>query len=219
MRANRRQQGERGAAALSLLTVGILVAIGIVAAMSIPLTEASDAKAKSNSAADAAALAGVEYVKNDLQIALNKEGWLGDWEAYDGLISGGLTSATSYAEANEARLVSYKSPTPFNGWTAHAEVEGRTVEGEVFTSDATARLDLPDCTVEDDDEDDNGPATPPEPGAPSAKVSKTVDCGGLKVDVEVDEDSDDGEGGPPKIKLPDDFVAQLIGESKAKLVD
>jgi hypothetical protein len=217
MRATRRQQGERGAAALSLLTVGILVAIGIVAAMSIPLTEASDAKAKSNSAADAAALAGVEYVKNDLQIALNDEGWLGNWEAYDGLISGGVTSATSYAEANEARLVSYKGPTPFNGWTAHAEVEGRTVEGEVFTSDATARLDLPDCTVKDDEND--GPAEPPEPGAPSEKVTKTVDCGGLKVDVEVDEDSDDGEGGPPKLELPDDFVAQLIGESKAKLVD
>jgi hypothetical protein len=217
MRATRRQQGERGAAALSLLTVGILVAIGIVAAMSIPLTQASDAKAKSNSAADAAALAGVEYVKNDLQIALNDVGWLGDWAAYEPLVGGGLTSATSYAEANEARLVSYKKPTPFNGWTAQAEVEGRTVEGEVFTSDATARLDLPDCTVEDDE--DGGPAEPPEPGAPSAKVTKTVDCGGLKVDVEVDEDSADGQGGPPKLELPDDFVAQLIGESKAKLVD
>ncbi len=216
MRATRRQQGERGAAALSLLTVGILVAIGIVAAMSIPLTQASDAKAKSNSAADAAALAGVEYVKNDLQIALNDNGWLGDWAKYEPLVGGGLTSATAYAERNEARLVSYTKPTPFNGWTAHAEVEGRTVEGEVFTSDATARLDLPDCTVED--EGDSGPTEPPEPGAPPAKVTKTVDCGGLQVDVEVDEDRDDDEGGPPEIKLPDDFVAQLIGESRAKLV-
>ena len=83
MTRHRSQQGERGAAALSLLTVGILVAIAIVAAMSIPLTRASDAKAKSNSAADAAALAGIEFVKNDLQVVLADKGWLGDWAAYE----------------------------------------------------------------------------------------------------------------------------------------
>jgi hypothetical protein len=211
---NSRPQGERGAAALSLLTVGILVAIGIVAAMSVPLTQASDAKAKSNSAADAAALAGVEYVKNDLQVALTEEGWLGDWEAYQPLIGGGLASAQSYAQQNEAELISYDPPTPFNGWTSHAKVEGRAVEGEVFTSEATARLDLPDCTMKDAEDDE--PAAPTVPGVPAEPVKKNVDCGGLKVDVEVDKENG---GGPPKVKLPDAFVAKLIGESRAKLVD
>jgi hypothetical protein len=182
--------------------------------MSIPLTRASDAKAKSNSAADAAALAGVEFVKNDLQVVLADKGWLGDWEAYEPLVGNGLASATSYAERNESQLVSYKGPTPFNGWTAHAEVEGRTVEGEVFTSDASAQLDLPDCTVEGEDDDDE-PAEPSVPGTPAEPVKKTIDCGGLQVDIEVDEEG----SGPPKLELPDDFIAQLIGESKAKLVD
>ncbi len=209
---HRSQRGERGAAALSLLTVGILVSIGIVAAMSIPLTQASDAKAKSNSAADAAALAGVEYVRNDLEIALAGEGWLGDWESYQPLVGGGLASAESYAQRNEAKLISYDPPTAFNGWTSRAEVEGRTVEGEVFTSEATARLDLPDCTVENDESPD-----PPVPGEPAEPVSKHVDCGGLQVDVEVDEN--DQAPGPPKLDLPADFIAKLIGESHAKLVD
>jgi hypothetical protein len=213
MTRHRSQQGERGAAALSLLTVGILVAIAIVAAMSIPLTRASDAKAKSNSAADAAALAGIEFVKNDLQVVLSEKGWLGDWAAYEPLVGSGLTSATSYAERNESQLISYEKPTAFNGWTSRAEVEGRTVEGEVFTSDATAQLDLPDCTVKGEDDDE--PAEPSVPGVPAEPATKTIDCGGLQVDVEVDKDG----SGPPKFELPDDFIAQLIGESKAKLVD
>ena len=212
-RLRSQQQGERGAAALSLLTVAILVAIGIVAAMSIPLTQASDAKAKSNSAADAAALAGVEFVKNDLQVVLSDKGWLGNWAAYQPFIGGGLASATSYAERNESQLISYQPPTPFNGWTAQAEVKGRTVEGEVFTSDATARLDLPDCSMEDADEDE--PPPPSVPGVPAEPVTRTIDCGGLKVDVEVDKDKP----GPPTFDLPDSFIAQLIGESQAKLVD
>jgi hypothetical protein len=216
VRTTRRQQGERGAAALSLLTVGILVAIGIVAAMSIPLTQASDAKAKSNSAADAAALAGVEFVKNDLQVVLTDHGWLGDWTDYQPLIGSGLASASSYAGRNEAKLVSYKPPTAFNGWTAHAEVKGRTVEGESFTSKATARLDLPDCSVKDADDQD--PAVPTIPGVPAEPVTKHVDCGGLRVDIDVDPAPTDGDG-PPKLDLPADFIAKLIGESRARLVD
>lgn len=82
----------------------------------------------------------------------------------------------------------------------------------MFTSDATARLDLPDCTVEDDEAQDPDPA-PPVPGEPAEPVVKHIDCGGLQTDIEVDPE------GPVELDLPDAFIAQLIGESHAKLVD
>ena len=145
-------------------------------------------------------------MKNDLQVVLSDKGWLGNWAAYQRSSAvGSRRPRVRRAQRVAADLV--PAAHAFNGWTAQAEVKGRTVEGEVFTSDATARLDLPDCSMEDADEDE--PPPPSVPGVPAEPVTRTIDCGGLKVDVEVDKDKP----GPPTFDLPDSFIAQLIGES------
>ncbi|MGH3459347.1 hypothetical protein [Aeromicrobium sp.] len=209
MIAPTRREGERGAAALSLLTVAIIVAIGIFAFMAIPLTDASDAKAKSRSAADAAALAGVEYVKKDLEIALTSNGWMGSWRAYEPLIGGGATSASSYAEQNDGELVGYQGPTPMNGWESYAKVRGRDVEGQENTSEARAKLDLPECTVEEAE-----PTEPTEPSSPpagndeekKAKPEQKLTCGGTSFQ------------GVDLKNLPASLISQLIDESHARLI-
>jgi hypothetical protein len=209
------RQGERGAAALSLLTVAMMIALAIFAVMAVPLTRASDAKAQSHSAADAAALAGVDFVRDDLRDALTTEGWLGSWELYGDVVGGGAATAQSYAERNDATLVSYD----FN-WTtleAHAVVRGRTVDGQVTRSEATAKLALPSCSTgpvddppdppdEDDDSDEDSDDEPPPP--PPVKFS----CGGI--DVELNPSADE----PSKLLLPASIIGALFDDSHAKLV-
>ena len=201
-----RRRGERGAAALSLLTVGILVAIGIFAAMAIPLTDASDAKAKSRSAADAAALAGVEYVKNDLEVALSQYGWLGSWDAYGNyILDGGLAAASSYAERNDGQLVTYQKPTVLNGWETYVKVRGRDVEGQNNTSEARAKLDLPECEVEEV-EPTEPPSPPPGPGEEEPEPERELICAGISFTGDLKD-------------LPASIISQLIDESHAKLID
>lgn len=197
------REGERGAAALSLLTVGIIVAIGIFAVMAIPLTDASDAKAKSRSAADAAALAGVEYVKKDLELALSEYGWLGSWDAYGSyILDGGLASAHSYAERNDGELVSYQKPTVLNGWESYAKVRGRDVEGQTNISEARAKLDLPECEAED--VEPTKPPTP-DPGPEEPDPEQELICAGVSFTGDLK-------------NLPTSVISQLIGESHAKLI-
>lgn len=172
-------------AALSLLTVGAIMALAIFAAIAYPITQASDGKAKSRTAADAAALAGVESVKNDLETVLTNDGWLGGWDQYQQL-GGGLSSATSYADRNNAVLAAYTAPTVLNGWTAFAKVKSFTHDHEVVYSEARARIDLPDCHKVDapaptDPTPTPDPSDPPPPPAPS-----TFQCGGIEFDVPSD---------------------------------
>lgn len=207
MTNHRRGVGERGAAALSLLTVGIIVGFAIFAYMAVPLTNASDAKAKSNSAADAAALAGVEYMKQDLAVALADAGWLGNWAAYQPFVGTGRTAAQSYALRNEAELIEYTFDP--DTWQAYAKVKGRTVEGQVFTSKATARLDLPDCKLGPDDPDDsNPPADENVDTPPPVKLT----CGGVDITINPTEDE------PDLFNLPGSFIQTLLDQSHAKLV-
>src|SRR5699024_6670319 len=203
-----RKQGERGAAALSLFTVAIISSLAVFFFWAAPLTKASDSAAKGHSAADAAALAGVEYVREDLGSVLSSQGWLGNWSEYQPLIGGGLASAKTYAQRNDAELVSYQPPTPGNHWTAYAEVRHLDDDDE-YTREATAKLDLPSCTVdseelEDDSGDDEGDSDDEddsENGDDEDKPSvlKTVTCGDRLVSIEVDPDDDDG---PLGLDLP-----------------
>ncbi|TXL62004.1 pilus assembly protein TadG-related protein [Aeromicrobium terrae] len=204
------QQGDRGAAAVSLLTVGIIISLAIIAVMAIPLTQASDAKAKSRSAADAAALAGADHVRLELKEQLSLKGWLGGWGNLP-IFDGGLAAARTYAERNDATLVAYQRPSFDNGFTAYARVEGRTVKGEVTRSEAWAKLSLPDCQKKDDpeptepppddDEDDDDEDEPPPP--------QGWECAGIEFDVPVE--------GPPHLSV--DIIDALFNDSNAKLVD
>jgi cell division septation protein DedD len=197
-RGTRAQQGERGAAALSLLVVSMVLGLAILAFMAVPLTQASSSKAKSRNAADAAALAAVEHVRDGLLDQLTSLGWLsGGWAALAAALDGGLGQAQQYAARNDATLVAFSPPTPANGWTAYARVRGNEqVEGEWVFSDARAELDLPSCSVQtieppeptptptpsptptdEDDEDDPEPTPTPTP-TPEPDPEQRLTCDG-----------------------------------------
>ena len=199
------RKGERGAAALSLLTVGMIMALGIFAAIAVPLTQASDGKAKSRTAADAAALAGVESVKNDLTLLLTSQGWPGGWDLFD--VGSGLPSATSYADRNKAVLVTYQAPTLLNGWTSYAKVKSYTHDNEVVYSEARAQFDLPECHKKDAPTP-TGPTPTPDPDdPPPPPTPDTFVCGGIEFDV------------PTDGSLPDlSRLINLLDTTNAKLI-
>jgi len=212
----RGQEGERGAAALALLTTGIILALGIFMVMAAPLTQASDSKARSRSAADAAALAAVEAWKIDLGDLLSSEGWLGDWDDYEGLPEGAAEAAEDYAQRNGAEVVEARRDGP---WTYYVKVRSTTSsKGKFAESEATATLDLPDCDTDEDpdvpmamglgmaDEPDPEDEEPEEPALPGL----ILDCAGLD-DIDL-LPSDDG-----SYDLVGDIVDALLGESHAKL--
>jgi len=214
--APRGQQGESGAAALALLTMGIILALGIFMVMAAPLTQASDTKARSRSAADAAALAAVEAWKINLRDALTSEGWLGDWDDYRGFLGGADVAARRYAELNGAEVI---EAYPTGAWSYYVRVRGDKIDGKRTETEAYATLDLPSCdTTEDDDvpmamglgmaelPDDEDDEEEEEPSLPGL----VLDCVGLD-DIDL-LPSDDG-----SYNLVPSLVEALIGESHAKL--
>lgn len=221
MTNSRVTQGERGAAALSLLTVGMILALAIFVVMAVPLTKAGDAKAKSNSAADAAALAGVDFVRGELRNALATEGWLGGWDAYAGSIGTGLDAASSYANRNDATLTQYQFSAV--NLESYAKVRGRSVDGRPAVSDATARLTLPACSTETEDppepDPDPDPGDPGDPGdegdeppPPPPPPAVTFRCAGIVVVINPTAED------PGKLPLPGSVIDALIDGSRAKLV-
>jgi hypothetical protein len=206
---HRAEQGERGAAALSLLTVGIIIALAIFTVMALPLTQASDAKAKSNSAADAAALAGVDSIRLDLHDALTTRGWLGDWNAYGDIIGGGIESAKDYAARNDATLVEYHSDLLH--LEVYAKVRGRTVDGHTTESQATAKLQLPICATKPDDTPPPKNDDPP-PGDDDPPPPVKFTCDGIDITIHPSKDD------PGKLDLPASIIDQLLNNSHAKLV-
>ena len=224
---------ERGAAALSLLVVAMLLGLAIFTAIALPLTNATDAKAKSRSAADAAALAGVEAFKEDLVEALRNlqvfpvGGLLAVVQSVD--LNGGLVAAQEYARRNDAQLVGYV-PTPaasgLLSFETYAKVRGRSVDGEPNLSEARAKLDLPGCDLTEslpdielssfevgappvraaDDED------PPEDEDEEEEgPSFTLECDGQTIFKDVTDLGDLGSGGlNPLIELIEKSNARLI---------
>ena len=203
--------GERGVAALSLLTVGAIIALAIFAFVAVPLTDASAAKAKNRSAADAAALAGADFIKKDLEAALTDNGWLGDWQAYQSEVGTGLLAARNYAERNGSELVAYNFDVA--NWEAYAKVRGREVDGAFAESDATATLDLPECHKLDTvpTPEPTAPPTPPDPDEEEPPpLPDTYSCGGIKFDISTDD-------GPPT--LDPDIIDALLDQAHVKLID
>ena len=190
---------EEGAAASALLVTAVLVGFAIFVYMAIPLGSAVDAKARNRTAADAAALAGAEGVREDLLASIGSDGVPGSWSDLPGAAGLGRSAAERYAAYNDARLVAYHFD-PYDG-TAHVEVEGQEVGGQLSRSRAVAQVDLPRCEAMDppappeppapEDEDgpgddgpgDEGPPAPPPP--PPAPVDVSVDCGAFDLVFQV----------------------------------
>lgn len=232
-------RGERGAAALSLLTLGVVLALMMIMFMAIPLTRASDAKAKSNSAADAAALAGADFVKTELVALIESVGWLsGGWKALLSQIQLGGTAAAQYARLNDSQLIGYTFDV--DTLTAHATVRGRTVDGEIFTSEAWARIQLPDCDVTDTPDDGDADLSHAPGGAllvtpahyatlddddededdADDTVSKTIKCivnGDVVKDV-IDIDPADLTGGLVGLPLSPGFLTSILSKTEPQLI-
>ena len=151
---------EEGAAASALLVTAVLVGFALFVWMAIPLGSAVDAKARNRTAADAAALAGAEGVREDLLASIGSDGVPGSWSALPGAAGLGRHAAERYAAYNDARLVAYHFD-PYDG-TAHVEVEGQEVDGQLSRSRAVAQVDLPRCEAMD-------PPAPPEPPEPEGE--------------------------------------------------
>lgn len=208
LRRTGRQRQERGIAVLSLLTLGIILSLAILFVMAIPLTQASDAKAKSRSAADAAALAGADWVRVRLRNELSSQGWLGGWDKFS-LADQGLSAARNYAQRNDARLVQYDPPSFANRWQVHVVVEGRDVKGQTTRSQATARFSLPSCSKDPAPPPSDPPSDPPPDDAPPPPPPPdSFSCGGIRFDVPTD-------GSPPL--LPGNIINALFAGSDAIL--
>ena len=161
-----RIRDERGAAASALLVTALLIGFAAFVYLAVPFGTAVDAKAQNRTAADAAALAGAESVREDLLATIGSDGVPGSWTDLPGAAGLGQPAAAEYAALNDARLVEYWFD-PSNG-TAHATVEGRGVDGEPSRSSAVAQVDLPSCEALE-------PPEPPEPADPAADPENAVD--------------------------------------------
>ena len=205
----RGKEREDGIAGLSLLVMGMVLSLTIVLYLALPLATASDSKSANRTAADAAALAGAEFVRTDLESLLSSEGWLGSWNDYTPLLDFGGAAASMYADRNGSKLIAYDFD-PI-GWKATAKVEGDQIrEGtEKPVSEATAQLDFPDCLSkpdeDDDDDDDDDPDAPP-------KIE--LHCDGLNISVVPVKDGDDY-----TYDLPGWAISQLLDLTTVKLVD
>lgn len=204
------QKREDGAAALSLLVMAIILSIGIVFYMVLPLATASDRKSANRTAADAAALAGADWIRNDLQTLLTDKGWLGSWEDYQPLIGTGLESATDYAARNGGTLIGYSFDA--GNWEAWAKVESPEVrDSGKPVSEARAQLEFPDCTSGPAAESTSTPPPPAEEDPPPPGM--TLTCDGLDVDLLPVVDGD-----TTRYELPGWAISSLLELATAKLV-
>jgi hypothetical protein len=180
----------------------VLVGFAIFTYMAIPFGIAVDAKAQDRTAADAAALAGAEGVREDLLAGLGDDGIPGAWTDLPGAAGLGRADAEAYARYNGSTLVSYFFDA--TDGTAHVEVEGHEVDGQLSRSSAVAQVDLPSCAPLDPPDppapsetpDPDGPADPdaaPSPsGPPPPPVDVTVDCDGFDLVFQVRYTEDGG---------------------------
>ena len=211
-----REEREDGAAALSLLVTAIVLSLGIVLYMSLPLALASDRKAENRTAADAAALAGADWIRNDLETALTTEGWLGSWEDFEPFVGTGLDSAENYAQRNGGTLIGYTFDA--SSWESWAKVESPDVRNSGKpVSEARAHLELPDCSSEPADD----PTTPPpdedpaeDPDEDEEPPGRTLHCDGLDIDLLP---ADDGDA--TRYDLPEWAISGLVDLMVPKLID
>lgn len=190
-----RTHDERGAAASALLVTALLIGFAAFVYLAVPFGTAVDAKAQNRTAADAAALAGAEGVREDLLASIGSDGVPGSWTDLPGAAGLGQPAAAEYAALNGGRLVEYWFD-PVDG-TAHATVEGRGFDGEPSRSSAVAQVDLPSCEAleppeppegpaEDDPENTDDEPTATEPAAPPPPpVDVSVSCNGFDLVFQV----------------------------------
>jgi Putative Flp pilus-assembly TadE/G-like len=159
---NRRAR-EKGQVTLALLVVALLVAVGIFVTMTVRVGRAADEKARNRTAADAAALAGVEGARDELVDLLTRDGWPETWPDVPGAGGLGLAAARDYAERNYPGSEVIEYAFNLTAASSRVVVESPSKDGTPATSGATATArNWPRC-------DNVAPATPAPP-APGLRV-------------------------------------------------
>lgn len=220
----RHSRNEEGAAASALLVTAVLVGFAIFTYMAIPFGAAVDAKAQDRTAADAAALAGAEGVREDLLAGLGDDGIPGSWTDLPGAAGLGRADAEAYARYNGSTLVSYFFDA--TDGTAHVEVEGHEVDGQLSRSSAVAQVDLPSCDPLDPPEppvpsgtpepaDPDAEPSPSEPPPPAPPVDVTVDCDGFDLAFQVRYTEDGG----VEVHFPPGQLGKIRDAMDVRLVD
>jgi hypothetical protein len=210
---------EQGAAATALLVTALLIGFAAFVYLAVPFGTAVDAKAKNRTAADAAALAGAEGVREDLLAAIGSDGVPGSWTDLPGAAGLGQPAAAEYAALNDGTLVEYWFD-PTDG-TAHATVEGRGFDGEVSRSSAVAQVDLPSCEAleppdppeETEEPDLEDPPATESPAPPPPPVDVSVSCGDFDLVFQV-RWTDTG----PEVHFPPGQLAKVREAMDVRLV-
>lgn len=224
---------ESGAAATLLVVAGVIVGLVIFTFMVLPIATATDAKSRSRTAADAAALAGAEGVVGDLESILTSGNWSGGgWDASQ-LGGSGFLAAQQYVRHNDAdaRIVYYDSDLDGLTWFVEVEIESPPVKAgtEPVRSFARAEVGLPDCEINVDDPPPTPEPTPEPPPAegeepppetepqpepepePTAPPGRTITCDGKSWrDEPTVED--------PDYDLPGGLISALLDDLKPRLV-
>jgi hypothetical protein len=195
--ARRGPQGRPDDAGQVVTAVLVLLALGLIAAVfwiMLPLGHAADLRERSQSAADAAALAGVKEIKRQFLQKLTTP--FTDTDAVTEWIQCGTGGdlAEQFAASNDGRVVRYCYTKGAD--EAQVEVEGLTaIDGVVPQSRATAALGVSwgSCTWTPDLTATRSPSPSPRatlpPGAaddPLAGYPRVIlDCGAFRIPFDV----------------------------------
>ena len=195
----RARREDAGAATTIVLVGGMVLVLAMLFMFVLPVTRGADQASRSQTAADSAALAGAEAIREDVlaRLAVGDLGILaGPWASRGG------AAATSYASRNDADLVAYT----YDAWADEVRVQVRFDEPGVAgtqrverTAVARVGLALGRCTrtteevepeptptptptpTEDDDDDPDPTPTPPTPPPPPT-YEHGLECpGGLSL--------------------------------------
>jgi hypothetical protein len=196
-RLRRRAAGDAGQMPIALVLVTFIFLLVVIFWFAIPLGQATDQKAGSQSAADAAALAAAEHIRDDLGIWILNETRTADPEHLDRFFDHlegqfGQSAAENYADLNAGVVTAYSYDHVNDRVDVTVEGKATVTEsaGQHSTSSAQAELglDLGNCRVVDDpteEPDEPDPDDPdadaPDPADPVVvpDVGTELRCGGL----------------------------------------
>ena len=219
----RGEDREAGQVPTAVAVVVFVFLLALAFRFALPLGQAADQKQTSQSAADAAALAGAKQIKDDLPEAVREalrsirapEDLL---NLFDRLGAGlGRGKAEEYAGHNDASVVSYG----FDRWNGlvSVEVRGHQASATGTHSESSSRVQLGvrfgACRLDADPTPSPTPsADPPDPDAPPApepSVGTVLRCGDLSLHVTFD-----GATGRPRLDTP---LSDITDRIKPRIVD
>ncbi|MBT0772640.1 hypothetical protein KIH74_27095 [Kineosporia sp. J2-2] len=224
MSTRRRHPDDSGQIALGLMLLVTVLLLVLAVRVFVPFGQATDQKASSRGAADAAALAAAEQIQDDLADALleaidaarTADDLLGVMDALDAGF--GRQAASEYADHNDADLIGYRYSRSDGRVWAEVRYREAAQNGDRAESDAVADLglDLGPCVLPDEpsatpttDDDADGDADEDADDEP-ADSETTLVCGDLELDFTLD-----GASGTPELETDLD---DLLDDLKTALV-